>query len=89
MSNLATLLRPTTLENFVGQSHIIGPNKALYKLIQKKRFPISFFMENQVRAKPHWQKLLPKPLAQITTILMPRQLKSKIYERYLNDTTTV
>ena len=46
MSNLANILRPKTLEEFIGQNHIIGTNQALYKLIQKKIFLIYFFMEN-------------------------------------------
>ena len=33
-SPLAKRLRPTTLEEFVGQEHIIGPNKLLYRAIK-------------------------------------------------------
>jgi len=41
--NLANILRPKTLEEFIGQSHIISPNKALHKLIIKKEIPHLFF----------------------------------------------
>ena len=35
MSNepLANRLRPTTLDEYVGQKHLIGPGKILYQLI--------------------------------------------------------
>jgi putative ATPase len=36
MVNLTNLLDAKTLDDFVGQSHIIGKNKPLYKLIEKK-----------------------------------------------------
>ncbi len=41
--NLANLLRPKTLDEFIGQSHIISQEKALYKLIEKKEIPHLFF----------------------------------------------
>jgi len=37
-TNLANLLRPKTLEEFIGQSHLISKNKPLYKLILKRGF---------------------------------------------------
>ena len=47
MIDLSNKLRPTNLDNFVGQSHIIAKDKALYKLIKKKTSRTYFFMENQ------------------------------------------
>ncbi len=43
MIALTNLLRPTTLEEFVGQDHIISSDTALYKLIQKREIPHLFF----------------------------------------------
>jgi putative ATPase len=43
MIDLSNKLRPTNLENFVGQSHIISKDKALYKLIKQKDIPHLFF----------------------------------------------
>ena len=42
-TNLAYILRPKSLDKFIGQSHIISKNKALYKLIEKKEIPHLFF----------------------------------------------
>jgi putative ATPase len=41
--SLSQLLRPKTLEEFVGQNHILSPEKSLYKLIHKKQIPHMFF----------------------------------------------
>ena len=37
---LASRLRPTTLEEVVGQQHIIGKDKLLYRAIKADMFPI-------------------------------------------------
>jgi putative ATPase len=43
MQNLTNFFQVKTLDEFVGQTHIIGKNKALYKLIEKKDIPHLFF----------------------------------------------
>lgn len=43
MKNLASLLRPKTLEEFTGQSKIIGENSPLKNAISTGNFPHSFF----------------------------------------------
>ena len=51
--DLSNKLRPTSLETFVGQSHIIGKDKALYKLIKKKDIPSSIFYGKPGNWKTH------------------------------------
>ncbi len=43
MTDLSNHFRPKKLADFIGQSHIIGKNKALYKLLEKKEIPHLFF----------------------------------------------
>lgn len=43
MKNIASLLRPSTLEDFVGQSHIIAPGTPLYEAFMQNRLPHCIF----------------------------------------------
>jgi len=57
-SNLANLLRPKNLDDFIGQSHIIGEDKPLYKLIIKKTIPHLFFYGKPGTGKTTLSKII-------------------------------
>lgn len=59
-TNLANILRPQTIEEFIGQSHIISPNKALHKLILKKEIPHLFFYGPPGTGKTTLAKIIAK-----------------------------
>lgn len=84
--NLANLLRPNTLEEFVGQSDIIGKNKTLYKLIEKKDVPHLFFYGRPGSGKTSLAKIIAKSVdfdfySLNATSLKVEELRS-IFKRY-------
>jgi len=87
-TNLANLLRPSTLEEFIGQSHIISPNKALHKLIIKKEIPHLFFYGPPGTGKTTLAKIISKNsgydfYSMNATSLKIEQLRD-IFKRYDN-----
>ena len=54
-SPLASRMRPTTLDEVVGQEHIIGPGKLLYRAIKADKLGSLIFTDRPERAKRRWR----------------------------------
>jgi len=58
MNDLANILRPKTIDEFIGQSHILSHNSSLYKLIKTKQIPHLFFYGSPGTGKTTLAKII-------------------------------
>jgi len=86
--DLANKYRPTSLETFVGQSHIISKNKALYKLIKQKDIPHLFFYGKPGTGKTTLAKIIAKEINTDYYYFNATSIKvedlRKVFDRYKN-----
>ena len=87
-NNLANILRPNTIEEFIGQKHIISKNKPLYKLIEKKDIPHLFFYGKPGTGKTSLAKIIASSISSDFYYFNATTLKiedlRKIFTRYEN-----
>ena len=53
---LASRLRPSTLDEVVGQKHIIGKDKLLYRAIKADKLDLLFFTGRRERERRLWPR---------------------------------
>ncbi len=91
MINLPYKFRPKRLEEFIGQKHLISPDKPLYKLIKKGVIPHSFFYGSTGTGKTTLAKIiasqLDSPFYEMDATNLKIEQIRKILTQYQNSLT--
>ncbi len=88
MTDLSNKYRPKSLETFIGQSHIIDKDKALYKLIKKRDIPHLFFYGKPGTGKTTLAKIIAQEINTDYYYFNATSIKiedlRKVFDKYLN-----
>lgn len=88
MTDLSNKYRPKSLETFIGQSHIIGKDKALYKLIKKRDIPHLFFYGKPGTGKTTLAKIIAREINTDYYYFNATSIKiedlRKVFDKYSN-----
>lgn len=88
-SPLANRMRPKTLEEVVGQQHIIGKDKLLYRAIRADKLSSVIFYGPPVPEKPHLQRSLREQQRQNLCRSMQLPPEKRIWRLWSNRRRTV
>ena len=88
MTDLSNKYRPKSLETFIGQSHIIGKDKTLYKLIKKRDIPHLFFYGKPGTGKTTLAKIIAREINTDYYYFNATSIKiedlRKVFDKYSN-----
>lgn len=86
MSDLCSLLRPSTLDGFVGQSNLLSKGRPLRELIEKNSIPHAFFFGPPGTGKTTLARIIAKssgaPFFELNATSLKIEEIRKIIERY-------
>lgn len=88
-SPLANRMRPKTLEEVVGQQHIIGKDKLLYRAIRADKLSSVIFYGPPGTGKPHLQRSLREQRKQNLCRSMQLPPEKRIWRLWSNRRRTV
>ena len=68
---LASRMRPQSLDDFVGQEHLVGQGKFLREMIEKDQVSSMIFWGHQGLVRRPWQKSLPRrPMLNLSPLVL-------------------
>ena len=81
-SPLSTRMRPKSLDEFIGQEHILGKGKALYNLVENKTIPSMIFWGGPGTGKTTLAKIIAQKSNMIFRSLSLNYFFNKILRKF-------
>src|SRR5205807_8484306 len=78
---LAERMRPKSLDEFVGQEHLLGPGKLLRGIVEAGKLHSLILWAPPEAARPRWPGSSPARLAQLACSPPPSRREAKISRR--------